>query len=164
MAYEGSYVWQLRQQLGSRLLLLPGAQVLVFRTDGQVLFQRRQDNGLWELPAGSCEPGQSFSDAAVAELFEETGIQAQPKDLVPFGSLSDPNLHMLHYPNGDQVHAFAMCFYLPEWEGTVTPEAVEVAEIDFFPLDKIPLPIHGPTLQVIRLYDLYRQTGKFQAN
>lgn len=164
MAYEGSYVWQLRQQLGTSLLLLPGAQVVVVRTDGHVLFQRRVDNGRWEFPAGSCEPGQGFADAAVSELFEETGIQAGRNELVPFGSLSDPHLHTLLYPNGDQVHAFAMCFYLPGWEGTVTPEVSEVLEIDFFPLDNLPQPIHGPTVEVIRLLELYRQTGKFQAN
>ncbi|GAA1344959.1 hypothetical protein GCM10009611_20880 [Arthrobacter roseus] len=84
--------------------------------------------------------------------------------LVPFGSLSDPNLHTLRYPNGDLTHAFAMCFYLPVWEGTVTPEASEVAEIEFFPLDAVPAPTHKPTLEVLRLFELYRQTGNFQAN
>lgn len=53
MGYVGSYVWELRQQVGSRLLLLPGAQVLVIRADGLILFQRRSDNGVWEFPAGS---------------------------------------------------------------------------------------------------------------
>lgn len=163
MGYVGSYVWELRQELGSRLLLLPGAQVLVTRTDGLVLFQRRSDNGVWEFPAGSCEPGQGFVDAAVAELFEETGIRAQPFDLIPFASLSDPGLHTLHYPNGDLVHAFALCFLLPDWEGSVIPEEAEVTEIDFFDIDHPPQPLHGPTVEVIRLFKEYRRSGAFQA-
>lgn len=163
MGHVGSYVWQLRQQVGSRQLLLPGAQVLVLRTDGAALLQRRADNGVWELPAGACEPGQSFAGAAVAELGEETGIQADPADLVAFASLSDPDLHQLEYPNGDRVHAFALCFVLEGWEGTVTPERSEVTDIGFFPLTQVPAPTHPPTLEVLRLHQRYLQTGVFQA-
>lgn len=163
MAHVGSYVWELRQKVGSRQLLLPGAQVLVLRTDGAALLQRRADNGVWELPAGACEPGQSFAGAAAAELYEETGIRTDPADLVAFASLSDPNLHQLEYPNGDRVHAFALCFLLDGWEGTVTPEESEVSEIGFFPLTQVPAPTHPPTLEVLRLFGLYRRTGVFQA-
>lgn len=163
MGHVGSYVWELRQKVGSRQLLLPGAQVLVLRTDGAALLQRRTDNGLWELPAGACEPGQSFAGAAAAELFEETGIRADPDGLVAFASLSDPKLHQLEYPNGDRVHAFALCFVLEGWDGTVTPEESEVAEIGFFPLTQIPAPAHPPTVEVLRLFELYRRTGVFQA-
>ena len=151
------------KKLGSHQLLLPGAQVLVLQTDGAALLQRRTDNGLWELPAGACEPGQSFAGAAAAELFEETGIRADPDGLVAFASLSDPKLHQLEYPNGDRVHAFALCFVLEGWDGTVTPEESEVAEIGFFPLTQIPAPAHPPTVKVLRLFELYRRTGVFQA-
>ncbi|MEQ4518409.1 NUDIX domain-containing protein [Pseudarthrobacter sp. B907] len=163
MGHVGSYVWELRQKVGSRQLLLPGAQVLVLRSDGTALFQRRVDNGVWELPAGACEPGQSFTRTAVAELFEETGIEADPADLVAFASLSEPELHQLEYPNGDKVHAFALCFVLESWKGNVVPEPSEVREIAFFPLSQPPLPIHQPTLEVIKLYQRYRETGVFQA-
>ena len=163
MGHVGSYVWELRQKVGSRQLLLPGAQVLVLRADGAALLQRRADNGVWELPAGACEPGQSFAGAAAAELFEETGIRADPAELVAFASLSDPQLHQLEYPNGDRVHAFALCFVLEGWQGTVMPEEAEVSEIGFFSLTRIPAPTHPPTLEVLRLFGLYRQTGAFQA-
>ncbi|WP_104053400.1 MULTISPECIES: NUDIX domain-containing protein [unclassified Arthrobacter] len=163
MGHIGSYVWELRQKVGKRQLLLPGAQVLVLRTDGTALLQRRVDNGVWELPAGACEPGQSFAGAAVAELFEETGIRTDPADLVAFASLSDPDLHQLEYPNGDRVHAFALCFCLTGWEGSVTPEKSEVSEIGFFPLSRVPDPLHPPTREVLQLYAQYLQTGIFQA-
>ncbi|MFJ7750765.1 NUDIX domain-containing protein [Arthrobacter sp. NPDC097144] len=69
MGHIGSYLWKIRQHLGSQLVLLPGAQVLVLgEQGGHALFQRRVDNGVWELPAGGCEPGQSFRTAAVAEF------------------------------------------------------------------------------------------------
>jgi hypothetical protein len=30
---------------------------------GRILFQRSRDTGLWELPAGATEPGDSFTTA-----------------------------------------------------------------------------------------------------
>ncbi|XP_024935503.1 nudix hydrolase 7 isoform X2 [Cephus cinctus] len=39
---------------------------------------------LWKLPGGYLEPGENISDAAVREILEETGIQAEFKSLVTF--------------------------------------------------------------------------------
>lgn len=164
MGHVGSYLWKLRQHLGSQLVLLPGAQVLVLGQDGTALFQRRTDNGVWELPAGGCEPGQSFRTTAIAELFEETGIVAKAEDLEPFASLSEPAIHTLTYPNGDQVQAFAMCFALTTWEGNLSAEESEVSDLGFFPINDPPTPIHTPTLEVLKLYTRFRETGLFQAH
>ncbi|MGW1345981.1 hypothetical protein ACWCOV_33360 [Kribbella sp. NPDC002412] len=57
-SYEGSYLWHLRQHVGSRLLLMPGAQVLAVDPTDRILFQRSRDTGRWELPAGAAEPGR----------------------------------------------------------------------------------------------------------
>lgn len=164
MGHVGSYLWKIRQHLGSQLVLMPGAQVLVLNTDGLALFQCRADTGLWELPSGGCEPGQSFRTAAAAELAEETGILIPPEDLVPFGSLSDGALHTLTYPNGDRVQAFAMCFVYSGWEGTVLPEEAEVSDWGFFAVDAPPAPTHPPTLEVLRLHARFVETGDFQAH
>ncbi len=49
-------------------------------SDGQVLVVRRAASdslpGVWEIPGGAVEPGESFAYAARRELKEETGIQA----------------------------------------------------------------------------------------
>jgi 8-oxo-dGTP pyrophosphatase MutT (NUDIX family) len=116
-----------------------------------------------ELPAGGCEPGQSFRTAAIAELFEETGIVAKAEDLEPFASLSEPSIHTLTYPNGDQVQAFAMCFVLATWEGSLSAEESEVSDLGFFPLEAPPTPTHNPTLEVLKMYTRFRETGLFQA-
>lgn len=163
MGHIGSYLWKLRQSVGTQLVLLPGAQILVLRDDGLALFQRRADTGDWEFPSGGCEPSQSFRQCAVAELREETGLIASPEALVPFGSLSEPGKHSVVYPNGDQVHAFALCFVVKEWDGRLDPEPEEVSEAGFFPLDQPPSPIHGPTLEVLRIYRKFLESGQFQA-
>ncbi len=37
----------------------------------------------WELPGGGIDPGESYAEAAVRELFEETGIRIGPDQLGP---------------------------------------------------------------------------------
>ncbi|TCO34557.1 ADP-ribose pyrophosphatase YjhB (NUDIX family) [Kribbella steppae] len=160
-AYEGSYLWDIRQQVGSRLLLMPGAQVLVVDDAERVLFQRSRDSGLWELPAGAAEPGGSFRSTAARELLEETGLLVAEDDLVPFASLSEADLHTLTYPNGDVLHCFALCVEARRWTGELTADPDEVLELAFF--DEPPRDLHPPTRVVLELYEAYRASGLFQA-
>jgi 8-oxo-dGTP pyrophosphatase MutT (NUDIX family) len=137
--------------------------VLVLDDDGNALFQRRVDTGLWEIPAGSCEPGSGFAQTAVTELAEETGLRVDQGDLEPFACLSAAEHHVLDYPNGDRVHAFAMCFVARSWTGSLRAEADEVAEFRWARLTDPPAPMHGPTVEVLRLFDEYRSSGRFRA-
>lgn len=104
MHYRDSYLWRLRQAVGSDLVLMPGAMVAVQRDDQRVLLTRRADDGTWCLPAGAAEPGGSFARTASDELAEEAGIEVSEHDLIPFGCLSEAEAHTIHYPNGD-VHS-----------------------------------------------------------
>ncbi len=63
----------LRIRRAARLIVLdPEGRALMFRYDvpGRDPF--------WVTAGGECEPGESFEDAARRELFEETGIAADP--------------------------------------------------------------------------------------
>jgi ADP-ribose pyrophosphatase YjhB (NUDIX family) len=55
-----------------------------------LLVQRAHDpgTGLWSLPGGRVEPGESDSEAVVRELFEETGLIVKVGSLV--GSVERP--------------------------------------------------------------------------
>lgn len=164
MGHVGSYLWRLRELVGPRLLLLPGAQVIALDGNGRALFQRRADTGDWEFPGGGAEPGQDFRAVAVAELAEETGLHAEPAALVPFATLSDPGYHELEYPNGDRVHAFALCFVWPHAAGSLRAEASEVSELGFHRLDDPPQPMGRAAARVLELYREYVRTGTFQAS
>lgn len=162
MAYEGSYLWQLRQAVGRRLLLMPGAQVVVVDDRDQVLFQQRKDSGLWELPGGAAEPGMSFRETAAQELLEESGLCVQPDDLVPFGSLSESELHTITYPNGDRLQCYALLFEARQWTGQLNPGADEVTQARFFEAGDAPEPLQPQTKAVWEMYAAYRATGSFQ--
>ncbi len=53
-----------------------GVDVAVFRGAELLLIQRR-DNGLWALPGGFVEVGETLVEAAAREFWEETGVEAR---------------------------------------------------------------------------------------
>jgi len=56
-----------------------GASIAVFKGDTVLLVERARApfRGLWSLPGGSIEPGESASEAALRELKEESGTTAK---------------------------------------------------------------------------------------
>ena len=45
--------------------------------DGRVLLVHRARHGDWSLPKGKLEPGESWEEAALREVEEETGVRAR---------------------------------------------------------------------------------------
>jgi 8-oxo-dGTP pyrophosphatase MutT (NUDIX family) len=60
----------------------PAARILLVNREGQVLlfrFAPGDDRApFWCTPGGALDPGESYEAAARRELFEETGIEADP--------------------------------------------------------------------------------------
>ncbi len=55
------------------------AHALIFNDDGQILIIQRAKNNdvlplVWDIPGGSCEPGEDPLKAAIRETMEEAGI------------------------------------------------------------------------------------------
>lgn len=53
--------------------------------DGQLLLVRRgrpPAAGLWSVPGGRVEPGETLADAVVREVREETGLDVEPRELL----------------------------------------------------------------------------------
>ena len=162
MAFEGSYLWRIRQKVGNDLILMPGASVVVENDEGEVLLLRRSDTGEWCVPAGAAEEGDSFAETAINELREEAGLIVDESDLVPFGCLSDPHFHVIKYPSGDITHCFAMCFAVRSWSGELEHEHEEMTGLAFHNLSSLPTPLHGPATEVCELYVRFKDSARFQ--
>ncbi len=141
---------------------MPGAMVVLRRDDGGVLLTKRADEGTWCLPAGAAEVGGSFGRTAVTEVLEETGVHLSERDLVPFGCLSEAELHTIRYPNGDLTHCFAMCFLAHRWEGEPRPDRDESMAVEFADPAAPPEPLHVPTGHALELLAAYLDSGAFQ--
>lgn len=58
-----------------------GVAVAVINEKGEFLLQKRSD-GLWGVPGGFMELGESTEEVGRREVFEETGIEVGKLDLV----------------------------------------------------------------------------------
>ncbi|MEV5380350.1 NUDIX domain-containing protein [Streptomyces nondiastaticus] len=61
---------------------LLSADCAAFDESGRILLIKRHDNGLWALPGGMVEVGESPSCAAVREAWEEAGLEAEAIGLI----------------------------------------------------------------------------------
>lgn len=85
---------------------LPGeygmvACVWVYDGNGKLLMTRRAPEksfpGTWENSGGAVKAGESSLQAITRELFEETGIRAEPEEFELLESGSDGNTHYDYY-------------------------------------------------------------------
>ncbi|MGX4657206.1 NUDIX domain-containing protein [Micromonospora sp. SCSIO 07396] len=119
--------------------------VSVFVRDEQarVLLIRRTDNGLWSLPGGGQEIGESVAETAVRETREETGISVEVVGMV--GVYSDPG-HVIEYSDGEVRQQFSLCFRAVPVSGIPTPSD-ESHEVRWVARDELAaLDIHPSTL------------------
>lgn len=126
-----AYVRDLRRHIGTDLLLMPAVGAVVFDQHGQVLLQQRADNGRWSAPAGGMDPDESPAEAAVREVWEETGILAEPVRVL--GVYGGPNFYNTH-PNGDQTASVFTVFECRALTGPPTPDGIESVDARFFPV------------------------------
>jgi 8-oxo-dGTP diphosphatase len=130
------YIARLRAYVGHDLLLLPGVSAVVRNDAGQVLLARRSDDGRWSVPAGLIDPGEQPADAAVREVYEETGVR------VTVERVGGVATHPVVYPNGD------VCEYLNVWfrcravGGVPRGDGDETTEAGWFDPDGLP-ELHG---------------------
>ncbi len=73
----------------------------------KVLLTKRADNGLWCLPGGKMEPGESIEECCHREVLEETGLQVETKRLVGVYSNRD---QLVVYQDGVKVQFVIMSF------------------------------------------------------
>jgi 8-oxo-dGTP pyrophosphatase MutT (NUDIX family) len=156
--FDETYLGRLRSVVGSRLILMPGARIVI-EDRGRVLLQHRSDFGLWGLPGGNAEDGESLATIIVREVKEEVGLNIRPPQ--PFGFASDPKFETITYPNGHQCQFFVMLFFTDEFEGAPRVADDESHAVEWFAPDALPNML--PNMRrSIDAYRSFRRTGSFQ--
>lgn len=116
---------------------------------GELLLELRADNHCWGTVGGAVELGESVEEAAKREMLEETGLVAEELEL--FRVFSGEETHYI-YPNGDEVHVVDIVFICRKFHGSLKPQASEVDDLKFFPIDQIPNNISPPQRTTIARY------------
>ena len=118
--------------------LTVSAVVRRVRGGEEILLMQRSDNGMWTIPGGHVDPGESVTSAVVREVLEETGWQVAPGRLV--GVYSEPTRQVVEM-GGERVQLVNLCFDALAIEQFTPTTPDEALSIGFFPRDQLPEPM-----------------------
>ncbi len=123
-------------ELRGRPEIRTGVGVLVLNSRNEVLLEKRSDCGLWGLPGGRIEPGETLEETARREVREEAGIDIEVQGL--FGVYSHPSDRIIRYPdNGDMRHLIDIVVTARAREGEFRLSA-ESDAMCYFAADALP--------------------------
>ncbi|OBR94359.1 putative hydrolase YutF [Clostridium ragsdalei P11] len=120
-----------------------GVAGIIFDKSQRVLLMKRTDNGLWGIPSGHVEPGETVEEAIIREINEETGLKVKVNRLI--GIYSDPVSQVFSYPNGKINHFITTCFECEVVGGNLIKEGEETLDVNYFDFNYLPknlLPMH----------------------
>lgn len=130
---------------------VPSACAILTDASGRILLTRRSvdpGRGKWCLPGGFMELGETPSETALRELFEETGLRGRIDRILGADAT----------PNRDYHTVALICYLVREYAGT--PRAGDDADaVDFFPADALPPVAFDSHLRFIREFFGEARTG-----
>ncbi len=123
------YMRGLRERIGHALVEIPSVAVLAFDEQQRVALVHHAEVDAWTLPGGAMEPCEVPADAAVREMWEETGLDV---DLLRVIGVYGGSEFVTTYRNGDRV-AFAMIVFEAKVRGgTLRPDGEETLDVGWF--------------------------------
>jgi ADP-ribose pyrophosphatase YjhB (NUDIX family) len=154
------YVRELRAKIGTTVLEVPTVAVLTFDERERVLLVRHIEGNNWTTPGGMIEPYELPSNAAVREMWEETGLHVALTHIVGvFGGTPCSSI----YSNGDKVAWVSTVFGAQRIGGTLKPDGEETLEVKYFSRAEVHSVQCKPhVLQVLEAAYAHQQKAHFQ--
>lgn len=134
------YIMEMRKIVGHIPLLSIGCDVIIENKYGDILLQKRTDDGEWCVPGGGMNFGETFIETATREVEEETGLKVE--DLSLFGIYSGKNC-IVKYPNNDIVFGGIIVFITKKYSGEILENSNESQKLKFFNRENLPLNIRN---------------------
>ena len=125
--------------------------------DGEILLTYWHDGARWSLPGGGIEWGEPPADAAIREIFEETGFVASLGPVLGVDSIViEPQRRLAD--SGVALHGIRIVYEAHVVSGTLTHEVGgSSTEARWFGLDEV------ATLPHVELVDFALQNWRAQA-
>ncbi len=133
--YRKNYIKEMRKDVGHAPLMVTGCGVIIENDKGEILLQKRRDNGCWAILGGSMEIGEKFIEVVKREVYEEAGIEVG--ELTLFGIYSGED-GIITYPNGDICCGTGIIFKTTMYSGEIQNNTEEALEHRFFDRTNLP--------------------------
>ncbi|WP_328489609.1 NUDIX domain-containing protein [Streptomyces zaomyceticus] len=133
--------------------IVPAVTAFVVNEAGEVLLERRSDNGRWGMPGGVQEIGESIAGTVRREVLEETGISVEVIGLV--GVFTDPG-HVIEFSDGEVRQEFSLCFRARPISDEIKVSS-ESFEVRWVPRSDVDLLDMAPTTR-LRLEEGFRES------
>ena len=143
------YIKWLRSQVPKGKIILNSSIAILTNKKGEILLQRRGDDGNWGVVGGLCELEETPEMTVVREVFEETGLVVSVDQLSFLGYFTNMNRV---WPVGDpaQVYVFAFCGEVGDQ--VLIPDGEESIELRFFSIDSLPQIPVSDNVEAIEAY------------
>lgn len=146
-AGQDGYIKATRKLIGHTPWLTPIVTAVVLNERGQMLLERRSDDGNWSIPSGHMEPEETATAGAARELREEAGLIVEEADFRLFDQLSGVK-HV--YPSGDIIYSVKLIFIARKFRGNLETN-YESTELKWFNLDQVPARSSGSTKRIAKM-------------
>ena len=132
---KNGYIKEMRKYVGHAPIMTCACGVIIENDNGEILLQKRQDNGRWAIIGGSMEMGESFEEAVKREAKEESGLSLGKLEVF---KLLSGRKRIIEYPNGDVTFGPGIVFITKEFKGEIVNDPEEVMEHKFFKYTELP--------------------------
>jgi ADP-ribose pyrophosphatase YjhB (NUDIX family) len=127
----------IRKVAGKSPIILTAAGVVITNAKGQLLLFKRSESGVWSIPGGHMDIGESLEETAIRETFEETGLTLYQLELICVVSGKNS---CIENDDGTKTYYVTAIFKCNEFSGSLQGSS-EGEEVDFFDVDNLPSPV-----------------------
>lgn len=163
---DADYIKDIRSKIGHDCLITATAGVVVSSPEEKICLIFDRTHQRWCLPGGHMEIGDSWQSGAARELREETGLEVENSDLIPFASLSGKG-YMSELPNKDLIAPFSLMFTCKAPANSSSLKVLDTKEVEkamWIDLEAaLQLDLRNSVRAMLEGYKKYLATNEFQS-
>ena len=140
------YIQEIRKYVGHSPIMVTAAMCIIYDRKKGILLEKRTDNGMWCVPGGALELGETLEEALKREVKEETSLDIFNPKLFDVKA----GVHMV-YPNNDEVYYTDVVYEINEYKGELKPDS-ESKELCWIKIDELPNDIMPTQIEYIEKF------------